>query len=107
MLPCYTIAQGISASSNQAVLLVNKNKLIVLYIHKLSDKVVQKNELNLAEISRSTLRNSLPFSKVWRFYYKEQKWIFRIPYIHPLRIIKTDFVDFLYELKSKGLLSND
>lgn len=95
MLPCYSIPQGLSAVTNQAILLMNHEKIIILYISKVTDKVVQKIEFSLNEISNSTLKQNFFQGYIWKFYSHGQNWRFKIPYVIPLRQIQNTFIEQL------------
>ena len=57
MITCYSDTRGFSAISPQAILLINQHHLIVLYIGLLSNKLVQRVDFQLTEISNSKLKS--------------------------------------------------
>lgn len=107
MLVCYSIAQGISATTDQAILLINEKKLLILYINKLTNNIVQKNEFLFSEFSKSSLKNCFFFSTVWKFNCCGQSLTFKIPFIYPLRTIRRDFIKCLYKMEIEGVLPID
>lgn len=99
MIPCYSEAFGILAPSNQAILLINPTTITVVYINKVSNRLVQKIEFDRSEIANSSLKTNLFAGKKWSFSARNQIWKFRIPFVLPLKATQKCFIDNLYSLK--------
>lgn len=99
MITCYSDTRGFSAISPQAILLINQHHLIVLYIGLLSNKLVQRVDFQLTEISNSKLKSGFFFSTIWQFNAKNQKWKFVIPYVIPLKDNQKQFIEYLYAFR--------
>ncbi|MFP4976736.1 hypothetical protein ACE6ED_15120 [Paenibacillus sp. CN-4] len=79
MCACYATPQGFSAVTSRAILLINDNKLIVLFLNLFSTKVVQKIEFRMADLQEQTYNSSIdPLTAVWSFNHQSQRWKFRI-----------------------------
>ncbi|MFG3613775.1 hypothetical protein [Rummeliibacillus stabekisii] len=79
MLLCYATPQGFSAITNRAILLINDNHMIVLFLNLFSTKIVHKLIFELAEIQDQKYATKDPLTVLWSFNLKRQAWKFRIP----------------------------
>lgn len=95
MFACFADAQGISAISAQAILLINKEKLIILFINKITNNLVQKIEFQIEEISESNIKKGMFYTNIWNFKGRGQKWKFRIQKILTLGNRQKEFLDFI------------
>ncbi|WYJ90109.1 hypothetical protein A5888_001837 [Enterococcus sp. 9E7_DIV0242] len=95
MHTCFATAQGMSAITGQAILLINHEKLIILFVSRITEQVVQKVEFNIEELSDSTINYGLLISNSWKFKGRGQKWSFRIQPILTLKNAQQDFLDFV------------
>lgn len=97
MFVCYATPQGFSAVTSRAILLINDNKLIVLFLNLFSTKVVQKIEFRLTDLQEHTYNSSIdPLTAVWSFNYQGQRWKFRIlKKILTLGSMQGEFLRFL------------
>lgn len=97
MFASYATPQGFSAVTSRAILLINDNKLIVLFLNLFSTKVVQKIEFRLADLQEQTYNSSIdPLSAVWSFNHQGQRWKFRIlKKILTLGSMQDEFLRFL------------
>ncbi|MBP1046755.1 hypothetical protein I6N96_10805 [Enterococcus sp. BWM-S5] len=98
MVSCYAKAQGMNVPTQEAVLLLNNQKVIILFISKLTNKLIQKMMFNRVELSNSTLKSGLFLDERWTFTGRGQKWSFRIPAkILPLGNGQRVFLDSLVD----------
>lgn len=97
MICCYAKAQGMSAFTQEAILLLNDQRVIILFISKITNKLIQKVEFSKTEILKSVLKKGILFDAVWTFSGRKQKWKFRIMYkILPLGNMQKEFLDYLF-----------
>jgi len=93
---CYAKAQSLSATTNQAILLMNEEKIIILFLNFLVTKVVHKVEFATSDLLDSKLRFEQGLSVSWSFNVQGQRWRFQImKQILPLGTMQGDFLDFL------------
>lgn len=97
MCACYATPQGFSAVTSRAILLINDNKLIILFLNMFSTKVVRKVELRIADLQEQTYNSSIdPLTAVWSFNHQGQRWKFRIlKKILTLGSMQGEFLSFL------------
>ncbi len=92
----YAKAQSLSATTNQAILLMNEEKIVILFLNFFITKVVHKVEFSAADLLDSKLRFEQGLSVSWSFNVQGQRWRFQImKQILPLGTMQGDFLDFL------------
>lgn len=95
MVVCYSTPQSFSAYSSRAILLMNNDRVIILFLNLFSSKVVQKVEFESADLQEQKYNPGLS-SAIWSFKIKGQNWKFRIiKKILTLGSMQGDFLDFL------------
>ena len=93
---CFAQARGMSAPTNQALLMVNEQQVLLLFISKLQNKVVQKLVFDKNELSDSHLTAGMLLDDCWTFNGRNQRWSFRIPRrILTLGTLQKGFLDYL------------
>lgn len=95
---CFSIATGMSAISQQAILLLNDRKVTILFINKLTSTIVKKVEFVNCEISNSSLKRWFLFEERWNFTAGQKNWAFKIQLqILPIRPMQKEFLRCLRE----------
>lgn len=98
MQVCYATPQHFSAYSSKAVLLLNEEKLIVLFLNFFSSKVIHKVELSMADMQEHRYNKGLSLASTWSFQSNGQTWRFQmLKKIIPLGKMQQKFLDFLNE----------
>lgn len=96
MLLCYATPQGFSAITNRAILLINDNQMIVLFLNLFSTKIVHKLVFEVTEIRDQKYSTKDPLTDLWSFKLKGQAWKFRIPIkILTLGSMQREFLSFV------------
>lgn len=96
MLTCYAISQALSSVTSRVILLINPSKVIILFLNALSSKVVQKVELDVAELQNQKFKSGLLFSAIWSFDVGGKHWRFNIiKKMLTLGSMQGDFLRFL------------
>ncbi|MBP1310378.1 hypothetical protein JOD82_003475 [Paenibacillus sp. 1182] len=98
MLICYSTPQSLSAWSSRAILLLNNDEIIILFLNLFSTKVVQKVEFEVADLQEQKYHSIYLSSAIWSFNSKGQHWRFKIiKKIIPLGSMQRDFLNFLQQ----------
>ena len=93
---CYAKAQSLSATTSQAILLMNEEKVVILFLNFFITKVVHVVEFSTSDLLDSKLRFEQGLSVSWSFHAKRQQWRFQImKNILPLGSMQDDFLTFL------------
>jgi hypothetical protein len=93
---CYSTPQSLSAYTSRAILLLNNDRIIILFLNLFSSKVVQKVEFEVTDLQEQKYHSGFLSSAVWSFNIKGQHWRFRIiKKILPLGSMQGDFLNFL------------
>ncbi|AIQ68476.1 hypothetical protein PGRAT_13265 [Paenibacillus graminis] len=96
MLSCYSTPQSLSACTSRAIILLNNDRIILLFLNLFSSKVVQKVEFEVAELQEQKYHSGYLSSAIWSFNVRGQHWKFRIiKKILPLGSMQRDFLNFL------------
>ncbi|MGG5372751.1 hypothetical protein [Enterococcus sp. AZ196] len=99
MVCCYARAQGFSAISQDAILLMNNEKIVILFISYFTNRLIQKVEFSKDDLIESQLKSGTLLADIWRFTAKGQKWFFRIQRkIIPLGNRQIEFLNFLKKI---------
>ncbi len=98
MLVCYATPQGFSAITSRAILLINDNRMIVLFLNLFSTKVVQKIEFEIADIQNQKYHSKTPLTALWSFKIMDRIWKFRISKkIVTLGSMQSEFLTFIQQ----------
>lgn len=98
MLTCYATAESLSAYTSRAILLVDHNKLVMLFLNFFSSKVVHTIEFEISELQSHRYKNGSFLSVVWSFQSRGQTWRFRmVRKMLTLGTMQGDFLDFLQQ----------
>ncbi|KAF6614886.1 MULTISPECIES: hypothetical protein [Paenibacillus] len=98
MLICYSTPQSFSAYTSRAILLLNNDRIIMLFLNLFSTKVVQKVEFEVADLQEQKYYSGLLSSVIWSFNINGQHWRFSIMRkILPLGSMQRDFLNFLQQ----------
>ncbi len=96
MLLAYATPQHIFARSSRAILLVNEDKLIVLFLNLFSTRVLQQVELKIADLQEPELKFGVGLASVLSFHAVGGKWRFQIMRtILTLGSMQGEFLDFV------------
>ncbi len=96
MLICYSTPQSWSAKTSRAILLINEDKLIILFLNFFSTKVIHKVEFQTAELQDQTYHSGTLLSATWSFHVQGRRWKFMIPRkILTLGSMQSDFLNFM------------
>lgn len=96
MFICYSTPQSLSAKTSRAILLINEDKLMILFLNFFSTKVVHNVESQTAELQDQTYHSGTLFSATWSFHVQGQRWKFMIPRkILTLGSMQSDFLNFM------------
>jgi len=95
---CYATPQHFSAYSSKAVLLLNQDKLIVLFLNFFSSKVIHTVELSIADMQEHHYNKGMSLASIWSFQSDGHSWRFSIlKKLIPLGKMQQEFLDFLNE----------
>ncbi|MEK5259816.1 MULTISPECIES: hypothetical protein [Paenibacillus] len=98
MLVCYSTPQSFSAYTSRAILLLNNDRIIILFLNLFSTKVVQKVEYEVADLQEQKYHSGHLSSAIWSFKIKGQHCRFRIiKKILTLGSMQRDFLNFLQQ----------
>lgn len=98
MFTCYSTPQSFSATTSRAILLINSNRFVILFLNLFSSKVVHKIEFEIADLQKQKFRAGNMLSAIWSFNAKGQSWNFRIPQkILTLGSMQSDFLNYLQQ----------
>lgn len=96
MFTCYANSQSFSSTTSRAILLINYNKLTILFLNLFSTKVVHKVEFDVADLQKHKYKSGDPLASVWSFTTEGKSWRFRIvKKILTLGSMQGDFLKFL------------
>lgn len=95
---CYSTPQSFSARTSRAILLVNEDRMIILFLNLFSSKVVHKVEFEVSDLEEQKYRSGTLLSAIWSFKVNGQYWNFRIiKKIVTLGSMQSDFLHFLHQ----------
>lgn len=98
MLCCYAQSQGVSAITQNVVLLVNREKVVILFVSFFRNHLVHKIEFTKNELSDRKIKFGRLLDDIWQFTARGQKWSFRIQRkIFTLGNRQSEFLDYLKE----------
>ncbi len=98
MLICYSTPQSFSAYTSRAILLLNNDRIIILFLNLFSTKVVQKVEYEVADLQEQKYHSGHLSSAIWSFKIKGKHSRFRIiKKILTLGSMQRDFLNFLQQ----------
>lgn len=101
---CFSIATGMSAISQQAILLLNDRKITILFINKFTNNIVKKVEFVDCDISNSSLKQWFLFEERWNFTAGKKNWTFKIQ--RPILSIRPMQKEFIRYLRESSYISN-
>ncbi|WP_046228051.1 hypothetical protein [Paenibacillus dauci] len=98
MVICYAKSQSLASVTNQAVLLLNTNKLVIIFLTLFTSKTAAVFEFATADVLNQKYNPSLGLSSTWSFDAGGQHWRFLInKVILPLGSMQADFLEFLQQ----------
>ncbi len=96
MLACYAISQTISSPTSKAILLINRERLRVLFLNVFSSKVVETVDFALDDLQHQKLKSGMRLSTIWSFQLNGTQWRFSmIKKMLTLGSMQGDFLSFL------------
>ena len=96
MFMCYSTPQSLSAKTSRAILLINEDTLIILFLNFFSTKVVHKVEFRTAELQDQKYHSGTLLSATWSFHVHGRRWKFMISKkILTLGSMQSDFLHFM------------
>ncbi|MFD1885516.1 hypothetical protein [Paenibacillus wenxiniae] len=96
MLMCYATPQHLHTYSTRALLLVNQEKLVVLFLNLFSTRVVHQSELAIADLQEQKFKSGVGLGAVWSFKVNGSSWRFQIMWtILTLGSMQRDFLTFV------------
>lgn len=96
MYICYSTPQSLSAKTSRAILLINEDKLMILFLNFFSTKVVHKVEYQTAELQDQKFHSGTLLSATWSFHVHGQRCRFMITRkILTLGSMQSDFLNFV------------
>ncbi len=96
MFMCYATPQHLHTYSTRALLLVNQDKLVVLFLNLFSTRVVHCSELAIADLQEQKFKSGVGLEAVWSFQVNGANWRFQIMWtILTLGSMQRDFLEFL------------
>lgn len=104
MLACYAISQTISSTTSKAILLINRNRLRILFLNIFSSKVVEMVDFALDNLINQKLKSGMGLSAIWSFQLNGTHWRFSIiKKMLTLGSMQGDFLSFLNQNILKSL----
>lgn len=93
---CYAQSQSFASYSSKTILLLNHDKLIILFLNFFSSKVIHTLEIPVTDLQEQNYNTGSLLDALWSFQSNGQRWRFRIiKKILPLGTMQQDFLDFL------------
>ncbi|WP_342572014.1 hypothetical protein MKY85_05385 [Paenibacillus sp. FSL R5-0749] len=104
MLACYAISQTISSPTSKAILLINRDRLKVLFLNVFSSKVVEIIDFALDDLKNQKLKSGMGLSAMWSFQLNGTHWRFSmIKKMLTLGSMQGDLLSFLNQHIVKDL----
>lgn len=98
MQVCYAQSQSFASYSSKTILLLNHDKLMILFLNFFSSKVVHTLEIPITDLQEQKYDRGNLLDALWSFHSNGQRWRFRIiKKILPLGTMQQDFLDFVQE----------
>ncbi|WP_322904769.1 hypothetical protein [Paenibacillus campi] len=96
MLMCHAIPQHMTTPSTRAILLMNEQKLVVVFLNLFLTRVVHTEQLALTELQGQKFKSGVGLAAVWSFQAKGANWRFQIMWtMLTLGSMQRDFLEFL------------
>ncbi|WP_227871876.1 hypothetical protein [Paenibacillus bovis] len=93
---CYAKSQSLASVTNQAVLLLNQDKFVIIFLTLFTSKVAAVFEFATTDLLNQKYRSGPSLASVWSFDAGGQHWRFLITkVILPLGSMQGDFLEFL------------
>ncbi|MGN7411167.1 hypothetical protein ACTHPG_00830 [Paenibacillus sp. SAF-068] len=104
MLACYAISQTISSPTTRAILLINRDRLRILFLNVFSSKVVESVDFALDDLQHQKLKSGMRLSAIWSFQFNGTHWRFSmVKKMLTLGSMQGDFLSFLNQHIVKDL----